>query len=447
MLTKGDWLMIAQGKRDGKYLKDIAEELGVHPRTVRRALDRGGPGKKGRPPGRSKLDPYKSWIDQRLGEGVWNAMVLYREIQERGYSGEVTLVRDYIRPKRVLRSSSRRTVRFETLPGQQMQNDWGEIWTRIGGTVTKVYFSVNTLGYSRRFHFWGTDGMDAEHTYEGIIRAFEWLGGGTREVLVDNQKTAVITHRTGERPVFHPRFLDLAAHYGFEPKDCQPYRARTKGKDERMVGYVKANFFVRYASFESLDHLNRLAERWLREEADRRLHGTVREIVADRFAREAPELLPLPSVRFDTSCRETRRVAWDGYLEVRGNRYSVPADLCGQTVVVRIGLDDTFRVYDAQETLRACHRIRPYDQGGWVTVAEHQTDLWKETFQVEKRELSVYEEVASCNESPSSKRCTSSIFRTIWTGSWRRPGNGTSIIGAFCRRPSGSNGRDATRKG
>ena len=212
MLTKGDWFMITQGKKNGKYLKDIAEELGVHPRTVRRALDRGGPGKVGRPSGTSKLAPYKSWIDQRLGEGVWNAVVLYREIQEQGYSGEITLVRDYIRPKRVLRSSNRRTVRFETLPGQQMQNDWGEIWTRIGGTVTNVYFSVNTLGYSRRFHFWGTDCLDAEHTYEGILRAFEWFWGGMREVLVDNQKTAVITHRTGETPVFHPRFLDLASH-------------------------------------------------------------------------------------------------------------------------------------------------------------------------------------------------------------------------------------------
>ena len=80
MLTKGDWFMITQGKKNGKYLKDIAEELGVHPRTVRRALDRGGPGKVGRPSGTSKLAPYKSWIDQRLGEGVWNAVALYREI-------------------------------------------------------------------------------------------------------------------------------------------------------------------------------------------------------------------------------------------------------------------------------------------------------------------------------------------------------------------------------
>ena len=389
--------MIHRGRKEGRYIKDIAQELGVHPRTIRRALDRNAPGKTGRPSGKSKLDPYKAWIDQRLGEGVWNAKVLYQEIRDRGYTGEITLVRLYIKPKRTMRPVSRRTVRFETEPGQQLQSDWGEIWTQMGGARTKIYFSVNTLGYSRRFHVWGTESLDAEHTYEGIIRAFEWLGGGTREVLIDNQKTAVITHRMGEPAIFHPRFLDLAAHYGFDSKACQPYRARTKGKDERMVGYVKANFFVRYQSFETFEHLNGLLERWLLEEADKRLHGTVREVVADRFVREAPELLPLPSLRFDTSYRETRRVAWDGYIDVRGNRYSVPTDLCGQTVAVRIRLDGIFCVYDATDTLRAEHRLRPFQHGGWVTVSEHQSDLWKETFQVVPRDLSVYEEVASCN--------------------------------------------------
>ncbi|AFS53983.1 Mu transposase domain-containing protein [Leptospirillum ferriphilum] len=164
-----------------------------------------------------------------------------------------------------------------------------------------------------------------------------------------------------------------------------------------MVGYVKAHFFVRYASFDSLDHLNRLAERCLREEADQRLHGTVRKIVADRFAREAPELLPLPAVRFDTSYRENRQVSWDGYVEIRGNRYSVPASLCGQTVAVRIVLDDQVRIFDREDRIAATHRLRPFRDEGWVTVPEHHAALWKEAFQVMKRDLSVYEEVATCS--------------------------------------------------
>jgi len=99
----------------------------------------------------------------------------------------------------------------------------------------------------------------------------------------------VISHRIGAAVEYNPRFLELAAHYGFQPRACRPRRARTKGKDERMVRYIKENFFVRYREFENLTHLNQLAEQWLREEADQRLHGTVKEVVAERFVRERLE--------------------------------------------------------------------------------------------------------------------------------------------------------------
>lgn len=197
MLRKEDWNLIEARRRQGVYQKDIAADLGVHPKTVRRAVERGGAPSPKRPGARkSKLDPYKAFVDELLQEGVWNARVVYRELQERGYGGGTTILREYIRPKRALRKS-RATVRFETAPGRQMQNDWGEIWTKVGGKDTKVYFSVNTLGYSRRLHFWCTDRQDAEHTYEGIIRSFEFFEGTVSEVLVDNQKTCVIEHRSG----------------------------------------------------------------------------------------------------------------------------------------------------------------------------------------------------------------------------------------------------------
>lgn len=275
MLNKEDWMQIQAQIEKGVYQKDVAQQLGVSPRTVRRALTRGGapPGKRPRAR-RSKLDAFKPMIDQLPREGVWNAKVILREIQSQGYSGEVTVLRDFIRPKRPLRES-RATVRFETAPGKQLQNDWGEIVTQVGGCEQKVHFSVNTLGFSRRFHFWCSDREDAEHTDEGLVRSFEHFGGVPCEVLVDNQKSPVIRHRIGERVQFNPRFLDLAGHYGFVPRACRPHRARTKGKDERMVGYIKHNFFLRYRVFESLAHLNQLAEQWLREEADPRVHEIV----------------------------------------------------------------------------------------------------------------------------------------------------------------------------
>lgn len=395
MLKKGDWMYIKAQIKKGVYRKDIARELGVHPRTVTRAFKREGAPSGKRPKARgSKLDPYKKEVDQLLKDEVWNAAVIYRLIKEKGYSGKTTILRDYIRPKRPLRKA-RATVRFETEPGKQLQNDWGELYRDVGGQKRKIHFIVNTLGFSRRFHFWCTTREDAEHTYEGLIRSFEHFAGVTEEVLVDNQKTAVIKHKIGERVVFNERFIDMAGHYGFVPRACRPYRARTKGKDERMVGYVKNNFFQRYRRFESFAHMNALAEKWLAEEADLRLHGTVKEIVAERFKREKPALADLPAVRYDSSYRQRRVVAWDGYVEVRGNRYSVPDRLCGKMVTVRIGFDNRLSVYDDDEKI-AEYLLRPVSEG-WVTTPGHHDRLWSEALSVQRRDLSVYEEVSSCS--------------------------------------------------
>lgn len=391
MLTREDYLVIKTLHDHGVYQKDIAAELGVHPKTVSRVLKRGEAPSRERKRRGSKLDPYKAKVDRLLSEGVWNAVVILREIQQDGYDGGLTILRDYIRPKRALRPG-RATVRFETEPGQQLQSDWGEITVAIGGQPTKVYFIVNQLSYSRRFHFWCTDSQDAEHTYEGLIRSLEYFGGVPEEVLVDNQKSGVLKPSRRGQPVFNERFLDLAAHYGFTPRACRPYRARTKGKDERMVGYIKQHFFVRYRTFESWAHLNQLAERWLAEEADQRVQGTVKEVVAERFRRERPFLRPLPAQRYDTSYLEVRKVALDAYIDVRGNRYSVPAGLVGQTVTVRIGLDGQLRVYH-DERLVAHHRLRGASEG-WMTVPEHHAALWAE-LKVEQRPWQVYEEAAT----------------------------------------------------
>jgi hypothetical protein len=226
-----------------------------------------------------------------------------------------------------------------------------------------------------------------------LVRSFEYFGGVPAEVLVDNQKAAVLVHPSSGPVHFNPRFVDLAGNYGFLPRACKPYRARTKGKDERMVGYVKQHFFVRYRRFESWAHLNQLAEVWLAAEADQRLQSTVKEVVSQRFAREASQLQPLPAVRYDTAYHEVRQVGWDGYIDVRGNRYSVPGELAGQTVTIRIGLDDTLRVFHG-ERLQAYHGLRTADQG-WVSVPEHHRQLWQDALQVERRSLTVYQEVAA----------------------------------------------------
>lgn len=393
MINREDWIMIRHLHEKGCFQRDIAAQLNISERTVRRALQRGGP-----PPRRkagvrpSKLDPYKPQIDQLLAEEVWNAEVIFQLIREAGYAGGISILRQYVQPKRALRKS-KATVRFETQPGRQLQHDWGELFTQIGGEHRKLYFAVNTLGFSRRFHVWAGFSLDAEHTYESLVRSFEYFGGVTSEVLVDNQKPTVLLHPHAGKATFNPGFLLLADHYGFKPRACRPRRAQTKGKDERNVGYVKHNFFQRYRRFDDLAHVNRCVLQWLQETADPRVHRTVNEVVIERFQRESPALKPLPLVPFDTSYRDTRRVALDGYVDVRGNRYSVPAHLCGELVAVRISLEGELRVIDGRDQIVATHRLKPAS-AGWQTVPAHHERLWQDTLRVQTRDLKDYEEVA-----------------------------------------------------
>ena len=141
-----------------------------------------------------------------------------------------------------------------------------------------------------------------------------------KTVLVDNQKAAVLKNSNGN-VVFNAGFLLLADHYGFLPRACRPRRARIKGKVERMVKYLKENFFVRYRKFDSFTHVNQLLEQWIADVADRGDLRQFRETPAERLSLEQAHLQPLPTTDFDTSYFDIRHVSWDGYIEVGGNRY------------------------------------------------------------------------------------------------------------------------------
>lgn len=388
-------MIILRKRQQGMYIRDIAAQMGCSERTVRRVIQRGGPASGRRPRARgSKLDPYKPMINRFLADDIWNCQAILAAMRQAGYRGGRSILEDYVRPKRALQPA-RATVRYETPPGDQLQHDWGELDVSIAGSRQRVYIAVNTLGYSRRFHVFAAPQADAEHTYESLVRAFEHFGGVAREVLVDNQKAAVVGRCEG-RVQFHPRFNDLAGAYGFNPRACRPYRARTKGKTERMVGYVKDHFFARYRAFESFDHLNRCLEAWLTQEADQREHGTHREVVIERFARdEADALQPLPRLRFDTAYRFQRIVAWDGYIDVAGNRYSVPDTYCGETVTCHQSLDGALTIFAiGGESPVIARHVLTDASAGWQHQPEHHARLWREATAVEVRDLRVYEEVA-----------------------------------------------------
>ena len=392
MTNREDFYMIHQLRQEGCFLVDIADKMNCSVKTVQRQLKRKHPPSlcKRTVHKPRKLDPFKSTVDGMLANNIWNAMVIFDRITSIGYTGKISLLREYIHPKRALRPSLA-TVRYETDAGYQLQHDWGELAVEVGGELRKVYISVNTLGYSRRFFVYAAYSNDAAHTYESLVQSFNWFGGVTREVVVDNQKAAVINHPGNGKVKFNEGFLMLAHHYHFKPRACRPFRPQTKGKTERMVHYVKDNFFQRHTAFESIAHLNQLLCEWLQQIADQRIHGTVKERVLDRFTREQPCLSALPTIEFDTSYREFRRVPSDAYIDVRANRYSVPARLIGETVSIRIGLDNTLRVYDPHDELVASHTLST-GRHEWVLESTHHRALY-EAVKVETRDLSHYVEV------------------------------------------------------
>ena len=116
-----------------------------------------------------------------------------------------------------------------------------------------------------------------------------------------------------------------------------------------MVRYVKENFFVRHQAFDSFEDLNQRLHVWLTTEADARVHGTTGKVISKALRTEQAFLHPLRQPRFDTAYIEPRRVSWDAYIDVRGNRYSVPANLVRQTVRVYIGLEGDLRVADVHD--------------------------------------------------------------------------------------------------
>lgn len=328
--------MVARKDR-GEGIKQIARELGVDRKTVKRWLRVGAwqprQVQQRRP---RQLDQFASFIERRGPEVSFNSAVLHRELQGLGFTGGIVQVQRWLRPQREQRKwSELATMRFETGPGEQAQVDYGQLKIWIGEQVERVHLFVFTLGYSRRLYAHAYRHERLTSLLDGHERAFRWFGGVTLSCLYDNPRNLVLGRRE-HKVLWHPQFEDLARYYGFTPRACQPYRARTKGKVESGVKYVKRNALAG-RRFTSWEELNEWLERWSVEVADLRIHGTTHERPADRFARE--QLTPLgmrPPYRYERV--QQRRVATDALVAVGAARYSVPVAYVGQTVSVHEGV-------------------------------------------------------------------------------------------------------------
>lgn len=231
-------------KARGWGVKRIAREFGTCPKTVRRYVREGGWAGYSRVRRVPVLEDLSGWLEERLVRHGGNADVVRQELAtEHGLVVSLRTVERACAPfRQQLQAAVRATVRFETLPGRQLQIDFGERRVTIAGAPVRVHLFVATLGHSRRLHVRAFRGKAQENWFEGIEGAFQAFGGVPEEILFDNARALVDRHDAGTREVvFNVRLHAFARHWRVRPRACAPYRARTKGKDERGVGYVKRN--------------------------------------------------------------------------------------------------------------------------------------------------------------------------------------------------------------
>jgi transposase len=340
MKTPEDIEEMLRLKACGWGLKRIARELGCSHHTVKDYIAAGGVKPFTAPARTKKLDGLDDWLRERFVRHRGNADVVRQDLlAEKGLAVSRRTLQRAVQPYRQsLKAEALATTRFETPPGRQLQIDFGERFVDIGGVPVKAYVFVATLGYSRRVHVRAFRHERQESWFAGLESAFMTFGGVPADVLMDNPRALVVRHDMISRSVqFNDKLLAFAKHWSFTPRACAPYRARTKGKTERGVGYVKKNAIAGH-SFASWEAFEAHLAKWEREIANERVHGTTGEAPMLRFARdEVCRLKPLNDRPPFGSLRELKRmVGNDCAVEIDTNSYSVPWRLIGSQVAVTV---------------------------------------------------------------------------------------------------------------
>ena len=401
MIRSGLINMIREKALNGKSAYAIGKELGISKNTAGKYLNQSvqDHGLAGKSKG-SKLDPFKSRIDNMLSQGIFNCVVILERLQSKGYTGGITIVKEYVHQFRPAKSSPA-VKRYETPPGKQAQMDWGIAhYVDQHGNVHKTPAFAIILGNSRVKYVEFTKRCDFYSLLRCIVNAFEYFGGVPEVVLTDRMKTVILGMEAGT-PIWNKGFEYFAADMGFVSKVCRPRRPQTKGKVERLVDYLKDNFLPG-RQFVDLEDLNNQALQWCKH-VDSKIHGTTGEIPLVAIRKEL--LLPLPDKTVRDKYRwETRKVTREGFISFDGAKYGAPWQYSGREVRVRI-CGDYFEAYDGE--VRIVNQKVEYTSGRIVWLKGQYQGLSERNGisvpfsyaremepEVEMRSLSVYDRFA-----------------------------------------------------
>ena len=240
------------------------------------------------------------------------------------------------------------------------------------------------MSYSRRKHYSFSLTIGSQDVIRALESAIFFFGGSARELLIDNAKQMVLSHRINGVVSYNEEFLRFCGLYGIEPIACTPYRARTKGKAERPFYYLQEHL-LRGLVVESLEVFEERL-RAFTEAYNRRVHSSLGESPEDRFLREREYLKPIspvdPAVLYG---RERRSVSNDGYIRYGGGYYAVPMRLCLQEVWVESVFGRRLRIYDREGRIVSEQAIHLFEEGKRPEHPEH--EAINEGYQEKKRAI------------------------------------------------------------
>jgi len=353
-------------------IRQIAKTLNLDRGTVARYIkqpDITCKPRRGRP---SKLDPFREFIKEMVEQyPKINAPVVLRQIRNKGFDGEITIVRKYLKVLKYDVGGKQSFIRFESRPGQQIQIDWGHFGSLVyNGSSRKLYALAVIESHSRVLYVIFTHSQKQEVLHQCLVEAFRYFGGTPREIVVDNMLTAV-TERVGSIVRFNESFLDFIRPFSITPVACNIRAPHEKGKVENSIKYLRHNFWP-LRTFSDLEDVNHQVLAWLNTTANQRLHQTTGQKPSQRFVKDA--LRPLPNLLPDFRETETLMAYKDFGIRFDTNVYTVPPRLVGKSVTLKAD-SRTISIYYKEKQV-ATH-VRTWKKKQRIDLASHSEQVKK----------------------------------------------------------------------
>lgn len=300
----------------------------------------------------SKLEMFKPNINELLREyPELSSVRMLEEITKLGYTGGITILRDYLAKIRPAKKEA--YVRIETEPSEQSQVDWADFGNiKFGENERKLSCFVMVLSYSRLMYIEWCLSSRLEDFIRCHVNAFKYFGGVPLKILYDNLKSVVL-YRFDKHIHLNPKFSRFAGYFPFLISLCGKGKANEKGKVESGIKYVRNNFFAgRF--FSDFNDLIMQSKDWLEKVANVRVHGTTHERPIDRFLKEKDKLRVLPLIPYDCDIVEVVRSSKDCRIKFDCNCYSVPYYHKLKTLIVRASPTEV-KIYN-RDKLIATHK-------------------------------------------------------------------------------------------